>query len=225
MKRFLRRQPRVKIARRSAPPQQALGRLLGYVTRYRGAMALVVLLLMVGTASTWPFPTCWVQGINNLSGGKGWPLPQPVLLMVAAAVVSWLLLVCRGRCWQRHPARHLRPAPTGVSSHANPVPELFRPSPIGELMSSVSNDTEVVAQFFRTSLGMLSERALKLVFIILAMVLAELALAIAALRDRAPGLGFLGFGQPHFWPCLCRPCSGNGRTQRHDGRNRQRRRW
>lgn len=59
-------------------------------------------------------------------------------------------------------------------------------------MSRVSDDAEVVAQFFRNGLGMLLSETLKVLFIILAMVLLNWRMAIAACVIVPLVLGFLG---------------------------------
>jgi ABC-type multidrug transport system fused ATPase/permease subunit len=185
MKPFLRRQPPVKPP---LPPgaltrQQVIGRLLHYVTRYRGVMALVVLLLLVGTILNLAVPYLLGVGINNLSGARdGAALQQTVLLMAGAAVVSWLLLVWQGQVLAAVVQRAMYDLRRQVFNAMMPLSlSFFDRRPIGELISSVTNDTEVVAQFFTSSLGDLISQLIRLVFIVIAMVWLDWRLAIAAL--------------------------------------------
>ncbi len=194
MKRFLRRH-RVKIAPPElAPPPQALGRLLGYVTRYRWEMALVVVLLIVGTALNLFIPFLLGQGLNSLSAGLDGPyLTRLAGLMVAAAVVSWLLLVLQGEVLANVAQRALYVLRRQVFEHMQTLSlNFFDRQPIGQLMSRVSDDAEVVAQFFRNGLGMLLSETMKVLFIILAMVLLNWRMAIAACVIVPLVLGFLG---------------------------------
>lgn len=182
MRKFLHRQ------RQKTPPpalptsRQVMGRLLGYVTRYRSAMVLVVLLLLVGTVLNLFIPYLLGEGLNSLSQGF-----DPVLLrnlvvwMGVAALLSWVALFTQGEVLATVTQRGLYVLRRQVFEHMQTLSlNFFDRQPIGELMSRVTDDSEVIAQFFRNGLGTLLSESVKIVFIIVAMFLLNWRMAIAA---------------------------------------------
>jgi ATP-binding cassette subfamily B protein len=113
--------------------------------------------------------------------------------MMGAAAVSWLLLVIQGEVLANVTQRALYVLRRQVFEHMQTLSlNFFDRQPIGQLMSRVSDDAEVVAQFFRNGLGMLLSETIKVLFIILAMVLLNWRMAIAACVIVPLVLGFLG---------------------------------
>lgn len=194
MKPFIQRKVRTKTPA-GQPPNRlyTLGRLLSYVTRYPLAIALIILLLLLGTALNLLVPFLLGQGINNLSGSRDLnALGQTVLWMAAAALGSGLALMIQEQLLATVSQKAIYSLRRELFEHMMTLSlTFFDRRPIGELMSGVTNDTEVIALFFRSGLGTLVSDALKIVFIIVAMVWLNWQLAIAALTIVPLMLGFI----------------------------------
>lgn len=193
MKRFLHRHREKTAPPEIATPNQVLGRLLGYVTRHRGEMAWVIILLLIGTVLNLLIPYLLGEGLNSLATGF-----DPVLLrnlavwMGAAALLSWLALFIQGEVLAQVTQRALYTLRRNLFEHMQTLSlNFFDRQPIGELMSRVTDDSEVIAQFFRNGLGMLLSETVKILFIIVAMFLLNWRMAIAACVIVPLVLGFL----------------------------------
>lgn len=197
MKPFIRRKVRSKTTEATAPTNRlrTLGRLLAYVTRYTGAIVLVILLLLVGTILNLVVPFLLGEGINNLSGSRDLnALWQTITWMALAALGSWLAMMLQGQILATVSQKAMYDLRRELFEHMMTLSlTFFDRRPIGELMSGVTNDTEVIALFFRSGLGVLLSDSLKIVFIIVAMVLLNWKLAIAALVIAPLVLAFMAF--------------------------------
>lgn len=197
MKPFIRRKVRSKTTEATPPTNRlrTLGRLLAYVTRYTGAIVLVILLLLVGTILNLVVPFLLGEGINNLSGSRDLnALWQTVIWMALAALGSWLAMMLQGQILATVSQKAMYDLRRELFEHMMTLSlTFFDRRPIGELMSGVTNDTEVIALFFRSGLGVLLSDSLKIVFIIVAMVLLNWKLAIAALVIAPLVLAFMAF--------------------------------
>lgn len=197
MKPFIRRKVRSKTTEATAPTNRlrTLGRLLAYVTRYTGAIVLVILLLLVGTILNLVVPFLLGEGINNLSGSRDLnALWQTITWMALAALGSWLAMMVQGQILATVSQKAMYDLRRELFEHMMTLSlTFFDRRPIGELMSGVTNDTEVIALFFRSGLGVLLSDSLKIVFIIVAMVLLNWKLAIAALVIAPLVLAFMAF--------------------------------
>ncbi|MEO1211388.1 MAG: ABC transporter ATP-binding protein [Cyanobacteria bacterium J06638_20] len=193
MKQFLRRHREKNAPPELSPPSRVLRRLLSYVTHYRGEMAIVVVLLLIGTALNLLVPYLLGEGLNSLSTGFDAALLRNlVLAMVIASLVSWLALLLKGEVLASVTQRSLYVLRRQVFEHMQTLSlNFFDRQPIGELMSRVTDDSEVIAQFFRNGLGMLLSESIKILFIILAMFLLNWRMAIAACVIVPLVLGFL----------------------------------
>ncbi|MEO1145510.1 MAG: ABC transporter ATP-binding protein [Cyanobacteria bacterium J06638_22] len=182
MKRFLRRHREKTAPPDLSPPSRVLRRLLSYVIRYRGEMAIVVVLLLIGTALNLLVPYLLGEGLNSLSTGFDAVLLRNLVLgMVVASLVSWLALLIKGEVLASVTQRSLYVLRWQVFEHMQTLSlNFFDRQPIGELMSRVTDDSEVIAQFFRNGLGMLLSESIKILFIIFAMFLLNWRMAIAA---------------------------------------------
>lgn len=196
MKPFIRRKLRSK-TKESFPParMRTLGRLLSYVTRYRGAIALVILLLLIGTVLNLFIPFLLGIGINNLSGPRDMDaLFQTVTWMAIAAIGSGVALMLQGQILAWVAQKAIYDLRRDLFEHMMTLSlNFFDRRPIGELMSGVTNDTEVIALFFRSGLGTLVSESLKIIFIVIAMVWLNWRLAIAALVIAPLILAFISF--------------------------------
>ncbi|MFQ4138561.1 ABC transporter ATP-binding protein [Nodosilinea sp. PGN35] len=193
---FIRRQRRARYPAPSpAGKWQSLRRLLTYVTRYRGAIALIGLLLLVGTVLNLLVPFLLGVAINNISGPQDrQALLQTVIWMALAAVGSGLALMVQGQMLARVAEKGIYDLRRDLFEHMMTLSlTFFDRRPIGELMSGVTNDTEVIALFFRSGLGTLVSDSLKLVFIVVAMVWLSWQLALAAIVIVPLVLAFVGF--------------------------------
>lgn len=181
------------------PPKESTGkvlaRLLGYVTRYTGQILLVILLLLVGTTFNLLIPYLLGEGLNNLSTSPNLKvLLNIVILMTIASVGSWMALFLQGLIIAKIMQRALYNLRRDLFEHIQTLSiNFFDRQPIGQLMSRVTNDTEVIATFFRGGLNLLLSESIKLVFIVIAMFWLNWKLAITALIITPLVMGLLGF--------------------------------
>jgi ATP-binding cassette subfamily B protein len=181
------------------PPKESTGkvlpRLLGYVTRYTGQILLVILLLLVGTTFNLLIPYLLGEGLNNLSTSPNLKvLLNIVILMAIASVGSWVGLLLQGLIIAKVMQRALYNLRRDLFEHIQTLSiNFFDRQPIGQLMSRVTNDTEVIATFFRGGLNLLLSESIKLVFIVIAMFWLNWKLAITALVISPLVMGLLGF--------------------------------
>lgn len=192
---WLRRKVRSKLGEPAKAKPPIFGRLLGYVTHYWGQMVLVVLFLLVGTVLNLFVPFLLGVGLNNLSTNPDLnALLQIVIWMALAAGVSWVVIFAQGMLLASTTQKALYDLRRDLFEHIQRLSvNFFDRQPIGELMSRVTNDSEVVAQFFRSGLGMLLSESIKLVFITIAMFWLNWRMAIAAMVIAPLVLAFLSF--------------------------------
>lgn len=181
------------------PPKEfagkVLARLLGYITRYIGQLLLVIFLLLIGTTLNLLIPYFLGEGLNNLSTLPNLKaLLNIVILMAIASVGSWVALFLQGLIIAKVLQRALYNLRRDLFEHIQTLSlNFFDRQPIGQLMSRVTNDTEVIAVFFRGGLNLLLSESIKLVFIVIAMFWLNWRLAITALIISPLVMGFLGF--------------------------------
>jgi ATP-binding cassette subfamily B protein len=179
----------------SAPTLSVLGRLLRYISHYRATLIGVIALLIVGTVLNLLIPYWLGEGLNVLSTEPDLArLSQLAIWIVVAAVGSGVAALLQSFLLNRVVQRALYQIRRDVFEQMQTLSlNFFDRQPIGELMSRITNDTDVVALFFRNSLNPLVSETLKLVLIVLAMVLLNWRLAIAALVIAPLMAVFLGF--------------------------------
>jgi len=192
MKPFIRRDRKTV---HTVPKLRTLGRLLSYVTRHKIAIAAVILLLLLSTVLNLLVPFLLGQGINILSGSRDLDaLWRIVIGMVLAGVGSglslWLEVQILAVVTQKAIYELRRQLFEQIMTLSL---DFFDRRPIGELMSSITNDTEMIALFFRSGLGTLVSEGLRIIFIIVAMLWLNWRLAIAALVIVPLVLAFFGF--------------------------------
>lgn len=180
---FLRRQVRSKAGNPVKPQPPVFGRLLSYVTHYRESVLIVIILLLIGTVLNLVIPYLLGVGLNTLTSNPDLTrLLRLVLFMAVAALGSWLAIFLQGLILAKTVQQALYRLRRDLFEHIQTLSlNFFDRQPIGELMSRVTNDTEVIALFFRNGLNMLLSEGFKLVFIVIAMVWLNWRLAIAAL--------------------------------------------
>lgn len=179
----------------AASTLSVLGRLLRYITYYRGTLIGVIALLIVGTVLSLLIPYWLGEGLNVLSTEPDLArLSQLAIWIVIAAIGSGVAALLQSFMLNRVVQRALYQIRRDVFEQMQTLSlNFFDRQPIGELMSRITNDTDVVALFFRNSLNPLVSETLKLVLIVLAMVLLNWRLAIAALVIAPLMAVFLGF--------------------------------
>jgi ATP-binding cassette subfamily B multidrug efflux pump len=101
----------------------ALRRLMRYLGPYRGALALVTLVAALGTGLALAAPYLMGRAIDQLSEGNLGALLAPVLLMLAAYVLSAVAQLVQGLVMVRVSQRPIssttcRPSRSGSSIHA-----------------------------------------------------------------------------------------------------------
>lgn len=178
-----------------APTLSVLGRLLRYITRDRAPLIGVIVLLIVGTVLSLLIPYWLGEGLNVLTTEPDLArLSQLAIWIVIAAIGSGIATLLQSFLLNRVVQRALYQIRRDVFEQMQTLSlNFFDRQPIGELMSRITNDTDVVALFFRNSLNPLVSETLKLVLIVLAMVLLNWRLAIAALVIAPLMALFLGF--------------------------------
>ena len=128
-----------------------LRRILGYLitdeTRTRVVMASISLLVAVGAMVSLPFIVG--QGMNVLqTGGEVDELNQWVLIGVVAGVVYFLASFFADRTFAELSTRALKLLQDTLFRHLQTLSMgFFFSTPLGELVSRINNDAEVVAQF------------------------------------------------------------------------------
>jgi len=198
MKPFIK--PRQLLSKLGYPPPppprlRVLQRLFGYLAAYPVQLTLIIILVILGTASNLVVAYLLGLGINNLSTTPDLAaLAQTVIWMGVAAIASWGVLLLEGLLLadisQKATVqlrRHLFEQMQTLSLN------FFDRQPIGELMSRVTSDTELISQFFQTGLNQLFVNVARLVFTAIAMLLLDWRLAIAALVIAPIMLAFVGF--------------------------------
>ncbi|WP_158516714.1 ABC transporter ATP-binding protein [Scytonema hofmannii] len=177
------------------PPMKVLGRLFSYVTRYTLEIVGVIALLLLSTVLNLLIPYWLGVGLNNLSSAPDpTAIAQLAIGMVIAAICSWGAMLWQSLMLNRVVQRALYRLRQELFERMQRLSlNFFDRQSIGELMSRVTNDTDVVAQFFRNSLNSLVSETLQLVFLVLAMFLLNWKMAIAALTIAPMVVVFLGF--------------------------------
>ncbi len=199
MKPFLK--PRKLLSKFGYPPQpstraQAFQRLFGYLTAYPIPFALTMILVVVATALNLVVAYLLGVGINILSTPAPdlTALSQTAIGMVVAAIASWLLFLVEGLVLAGISQKATYQLRRDLFEHMQLLSlNFFDRQPIGELMSRVTSDTELISQFFQTGLNQLFVNLSKLVFTAIAMLLLDWRLAIAALVIVPLMLTFVGF--------------------------------
>lgn len=174
---------------------RTLGRLLSYVTCHTIAISAVIVLLLLSTGLNLLVPFLLGQGINILSGSRDLnPLWQIAIGMVIAGVGSGLLLWLEVQILAVVTQKAIYELRRQLFERIVTLSlDFFDRRPIGELMSSITNDTELIALFFRSGLGTLVSEGLRIIFIVVAMLLLNWQLAIAALTIAPLVLAFFAF--------------------------------
>jgi len=199
MKPFLK--PRKLLSKLGYPPKpsprlRVFQRLFRYLAAYPIQLTLILIFVILGTALNLVVAYLLGVGINNLSS----PTPdlaalsQTAIWMVGAAIASWGMLLIEGLLVAHISQKATFQQGRDLFGHMQTLSlNFFDRQPIGELMSRVTSDTELISQFFQTGLNQLFVNVARLVFTAIAMLWLDWRLAIAALVIVPLMLAFVGF--------------------------------
>ena len=192
---LLRRKPASAAPQPAVPRSVIFGRLMTFVTRYKAQLVWVVLAALLNTGLNLAVTYFLGQGLNNLSGPRDLnAFSQTALIMLFCGVFGCVFLLIQGLLLAKITQRAIYDLRRQLFNHVMTLSlNFFDRRPIGELMSSLSNDTEVIAQFFRSSLNTVLSEATKLVFIVVIMFWLNWRLAIAALTIAPLVMALLSF--------------------------------
>jgi ATP-binding cassette subfamily B protein len=181
----------VKALHPETPPQseatsskmQTLRRLLGYVAVYKGRLAAVIVLLLVSTLLNVLRPYLLGVGINAyLEQGTVTGLIDVVLMIVAAGVGSWLAGIVQGWLMADIAQSAMSALRRDLFGHIQTLSlRFYDRQPIGELMSRVVNDTDVINQFLSNGIVQFLQSAFTLLGVVTAMLLLNVPMSIAVL--------------------------------------------
>jgi len=186
------------------PALKLLRRLLGYITRSRGRFWLAMLLVLISVLLAALLP--YLMGLAiNIIGGQGdfGDLLGILVGMVAASLVMWLTGWLRNRLMSALAEEGLNNLRKELFDHIQTLSlNFFDRQPIGELMSSVTNDMEVIGNFFSRGLSQ-GITALMTIVVVLgfmlflslpltvtAVIFLPFMLGVAAIMGRIAGPGF-----------------------------------
>jgi len=186
------------------PTFKLLRRLMGYITASRGRfwLAMVLVLVSVLLAALLPY----LMGLAiNIIGGQGAysDLLGVLVAMVVASLVMWLAGWLRNRLMSALAEEGLNRLRKALFDHIQTLSlNFFDRQPIGELMSSVTNDMEVIGNFFSRGLSQ-GVTALMTIIVVLgfmlflsipltitAVIFLPFMLGVAAIMGRIAGPGF-----------------------------------
>ncbi len=161
-------------------------RLLGYMTgrkdRGRFVLALVIRLFSVLALITIPFFTGEAINVVSDPNGSVVDLQRWALFTISAGVVFFLLSGVAEWMFAKLATYGLYNLQVDLIKHLQRLSlSFFDRQPIGELMSRVTNDTEMVSLFYETAVAQIIRAAFQIVFIVLVMFLIDWRLTLAAL--------------------------------------------
>ena len=191
--------PRRQVA---AEPKTPMGptirRLLRYMLVHRPRFILSIVLIAVGVLLSAALPYLMGQAINIIGGaGTMDDLVRVVVLMIVLAVGLWLTNWMGNRNLQFLAQDALFRLRTDLFDHIQTLSiNFYDRRPIGELMSSLTNDIDTIDNFFSRGLGQAISAVLTITVTIVVMFFLNLALTIVTLLAIPIMLGIaLGLGR------------------------------
>lgn len=149
------RQAAQEAPRPKLPTGKLLRRLLGYITASRGRFIVAMVLVLVSVFLTATLPYLMGLAINVIGGqGSFEDLVRILVWMLIVSAVMWLTGWLRNRIISALAEEGLNRLRKELFDHIQGLSlNFFDRQPIGELMSSVTNDMEVIGNFFSRGLG------------------------------------------------------------------------
>jgi len=163
---------------------KTLGRLLGYLTRQRGRTVLVVLSMIGMAAMLALIPYLIGRAINILSPGGGTmdDLFTVLLAIIAIGVLVWVFGFISQRTLANMSQDALFFLRTELFAHMQTLSlNFYDRQPIGELMSRVTNDTDIIEQFFKAGIQQVLQSILTIILVFIAMLLLNPGLTFVAM--------------------------------------------
>jgi ATP-binding cassette subfamily B protein len=182
---FLDQQPEKAIDRPS-DSGSIIRRLMHYMTsgEKRGKFILAMLIRIVALLGLVVLPYLTGQAINVIStpGGTTEELYRWLMYAFIAAAVYLLMSLFAERLFADLATNGLYGLQVDLFSHMQKLSlNFFDRQPIGELMSRVTNDTEVISLFYENAVGPIIRAALQIILILIVMLLMDWRLTIVAL--------------------------------------------
>ncbi|MBK8048112.1 MAG: ABC transporter ATP-binding protein [Anaerolineales bacterium] len=176
------RQAAQEVVRPKVPTTKLMKRLLRYVTASRGRFWLAMILVLVSVVLTALLP--YLMGVAiNIIGGQGsyQDLIVVLVIMVVVSLVLWATGWWRNRLMSRLAEDGLNQLRKELFDHIQTLSlNFFDRQPIGELMSSVTNDMEVIGNFFSRGLSQAITAFMTIVVVLGFMLFLSLPLTITA---------------------------------------------
>ena len=165
---------------------QTLRRLTGYMIggEHRSRFVLGTLLLIVALAGLVTLPFATGQATNVISDPEGTvdELTQWAVIGAVAGAVYLVMSYISGRIFADIATKGLYKLQTHLFTHMQSLSlNFFDRVPIGELLSRVSNDSEVVALYFEQAVSQLIRAVLQIIIIVIVMLLLNPQLTFVAL--------------------------------------------
>jgi ATP-binding cassette subfamily B protein len=165
---------------------QIIGRLFDYMAgedeRSKFILALIVRVIALTGLVAIPFLTG--QAINVISDTNGTiaQLQQWVIIAVIAGVVYLVFSFFAERIFADMATKGLQKLQTHLFSHMQTLSlTFFDRQPIGELMSRITNDTEVVSLFYEQAVSPIIRASIQILLTFLVMLIIDWRLTIVAL--------------------------------------------
>lgn len=181
-----------------------LRRLMGYIVASRGRFILAMVMVFISVLLSAMLPYLMGEAVSVIGGqGDMADLIQIIIWMGLAAAVMWVTGWIRNRIMSALAEEGLNNLRKELFNHIQTLSlNFFDRQPIGELMSSVTNDMEVIGNFFSRGLSQAITAVTTLIFVLLFMIFLNIPLTIttvvflpfmlgvAALLGRVAGPGF-----------------------------------
>jgi ATP-binding cassette, subfamily B, bacterial len=191
-------------ARPALPTGKLLRRLLGYIIARRGRFWLAMLLVFVSVVLTALLPYLMGMAINIIGGqGDYQELVVLLIIMAVASAALWITGWMRNRIMSALAEEGLNALRKDLFDHIQTFSlSFFDRQPIGELMSSVTNDMEVIGNFFSRGLSQAITALMTIVVVlgfmlflsipltVTAVIFLPFMLGVAAIMGRVAGPGF-----------------------------------
>jgi ATP-binding cassette subfamily B protein len=147
-------------------------RFFRYMAPHRFRLALVIVFMAVSALLTAAFSLLMGEATTLISSGPGplAPLEEVIAALTAAALVTWLVGVVSQKCLSDIAQDALYSLRCDLVSHIQTLSlNFFDRRPIGELMSRVTNDTQVIEQYI--SIGALQTGQAIMTIVIISIVM------------------------------------------------------
>jgi ATP-binding cassette subfamily B protein len=158
-------------------------RLLGYVLKSKSRLLLALVLIFVAVVASAVLPAFMGQAVNVIGGGGAISdLQQYVLWIVALAAVMWLTSWQGNRQLQHVAQDALYRLRTELFDHIQTLSlNFYDRRPIGELMSSLTNDIDTIDNFFSRSLSQMISALTTITITVIVMFILNLPLTVVTL--------------------------------------------